>query len=103
MRSRQNPEVLAAAVSMLRIADPELTAAQLLTALENRQTPAAATPPKKMLTLKEFAKLTSLSLPTIFRMIKRQELPTVMLGLRSRRIAADVSERFLNGNVAGRV
>ena len=51
MRSRQNPEVLAAAVSMLRIADPELTAAGLLAALENRQTPAAATPPKKMLTL----------------------------------------------------
>jgi predicted DNA-binding transcriptional regulator AlpA len=79
-----------------------LTASGLLDALENRQKQAAK-PPGKMLTLKEFGALVNLSQPTLFRMMKRKdesgnpELPTVMLGQRSRRISAEVAESFLRG------
>lgn len=106
MRTQKlNPEVLAAATTLLRSADPDLTPSKLLEALERCQP--AAKPPGKMLTLKEFGALVNLSLPTLFRMMKRKdesgnpELPTIMLGQRSRRISAEVAESFLRGTRGG--
>jgi excisionase family DNA binding protein len=98
MKQKQNPEVLAAAVAMLRIADPELTPAALMDALEYRQQ-AFKPAPAKMLTINQFCELVHLSRPTIFRMMRTGKLKTVMVGERSRRIPADVAETFLSGAV----
>jgi len=95
-----NPQVLAAAVAVLRTANPEITAAALEQALD-APPPVAASPsaPRRMFTLGEFAKLIGVSLPTVFRMMKSGELQTVKIGQRNTRITAAEVDRYVNGTL----
>jgi hypothetical protein len=95
---KMNPEVLAAATSMLRISYPDITPSSLVAALEKENAATKpATPIGKMFTLKEVCGIAHISMPTLLRITKRNELKTVLVGKRSRRVPAAVLESYLNG------
>jgi|GEM_PF-6526003 len=94
-----NSQVLAAAIAVLRTADPEITASGLSAALETAQSCTQQQQPRKMITLREFAQLAKISMPTVARIVKRGQLRTVKVGLRNVRIPAAEVDRYLSGNL----
>jgi len=98
MSKRITPEVLAAASNILQPYCPELSPTDLVEAIQNHKNDTAkAQTLQPSLTYADFAELAGMSLPTVHRMARRGELPTVKIGPRLVRIPYLAVQNILNG------